>query len=276
MKNNLLFTVFIAAIVMISGCTSPPQGDKGSVTTAAGSKDTLKSETGTEDTNAGAEPGKGTTATAKTTATTAGSSSGGLLGDVKSEFKKLFSGRSVQYMVNYNTRIAQKGQAEMTGTMAYYLKGQDKVRIDSTLDSGGMGETRIYIIAKSAIMCTQQTGEWSCMKFPQGADSNPQDDLEQLQKDIDKSTVQMLPDRNIAGVNTKCFKVDVSSTAGSSVSTVSCMSGDGVPLYMESGNAEMSTVMEATKYTTSVSDADFTPPAEPQDLSQMYKDLPTG
>jgi len=139
-------------------------------------------------------------------------------------------------------------------------------------------ESRYYINKDDFVMCNRQGGEWSCMQIQKGQERQTEDvnkNMDELKKNVETHPVTRLPDRVIAGVNCKCFKVTVSinvpqakETGLSEFESTSCVSPEGIPLYTETRSESMTSIMEATKYSTHVSDADFIPPAEPVDMME--------
>lgn len=175
---------------------------------------------------------------------------------------KLNSGWKVTYQLS---GTGMQGTSEMS----QYVKGLDKLRTDV---SAAGTQTRTYLLGTNIYFCTN-SGEWSCMKF-----SIPQNDSSQLAADLEKnleanpSKYTVLPDgtMQIAGVSATCFKV-----ASEDGNVRYCVSNEGVPLYTkttaESGGKTVEFEMKATSYSTSVTDSDFSLPAEPTEFT-----LPSG
>ena len=257
MKKMILFAVFVTSILAISGCTSPPQG--------------------------GADTKASPTVGGKVSEST--SSGGGIAEDVKSGLKDLFRNRAREYVVAYDTTMTMEGTEQKAET-TYYTKGEDKIRMDTTTDVQGMGavESRFYMFPNQLVMCSKQSGQWTCMKMQQQEEStDPDQQMRDIEDNIDQSPVTRLPDRVIAGVAAKCYKMTTSikapeagETGMSSWETSYCISDDGVLLYSDSKSGNVHTVMEATKYSTTVSDSDFVPPAQPVDMMETLKNMSQG
>lgn len=251
MKNAII--VLCIAAVLFSGCSAPQEGAK-----------ETKDDTGKE---VSGEKG----ATQSTQAASGSEDSGGLLNDLKS----LVSLRPLQYMVDYKTETSMGGEQETDGRMAMYYKGEDKVRTDTWM---GDIESRYIMSGGEVVMCNKQAGEWSCMRMSQAEDRETEinRNMEELEDNLDTSEVAQLPDRVVAGAKCKCFRIKIKTTlpdaqkAGlSEWDHVYCISPEGVPLYSESTSEKTRMVMEATRYSTTVSDSEFIPPAEPKDMMEM-------
>lgn len=255
--GNVLFAIFLVTLLLAAGCNSPP-------------KENAQQTTSTQ--AAGQENAGQTVTTAASTAQTAGNS--GDSTDLNSQLKSLLQNGAKDYMAAYETTMTGSGQNDYKGEMDYYVKA-DKVRVDTLIRVQGMEESRFYLLSNDYIVCTQQGSDWACIKMPQQDSSkDPNQQSEDIQNSIDKSVVVKLPDRVIAGVTTKCYKITVTATANDvslgimpSGEYVYCISPDGVLLYSEGTTGGVHIVQEATRYTTHVSDSDFVPPAEPKDLT---------
>jgi hypothetical protein len=262
--NKILLAVFLAAVLLTAGCngTNTQQSNNG------GNTQTTAAAAVTQPTSSGGGSAQTTQTiqTLPTTQTTA-VSSGGALDDIKG----LLGMGLRQYMVVYQMTFSGQNQPGYSGTMTYYLKSDGKVRTDTSADQM---ETRIYVKAGSATSCTKQGEEWACYIIPVQQDqTDVGKNLEDAKNNIDTSPVTPLPDRVLAGVNCKCFKMTVTTKAPQEIvwDETYCLSPEGVPLYTEAKSASLQSVMTATKYSTQVSDADFVPPAEPQDLSKLMQ-----
>jgi hypothetical protein len=256
--KKIFFAVFLVILLTVAGCTSPPKQDD------------------VKDTTLGQETGNDDTGETVTTQANPNEDKPGIVTDLKAQLKGLFSNAARQYTVAYDTTMSGAGQEEYKAQMAYYIKGEDKMRVDTLADMPGAGESRFYMIDGSFIMCNKQGGEWSCIKMPQQKDvsQDPKKQAEDIQKDIDLSDISQLPDRVIAGVSAKCYKMILTITseeaknAGmSSWENIYCVSPEGVLLYADSNNENMHVIQEATSYKNSVADSDFVPPATPMDLA---------
>jgi uncharacterized protein YcfL len=274
-----IIAVLLVILLTIVGCTSPPKQDVVTDTTSG-------QETGKEDTGQTI-----TTVLEKETVTTQanpGEDKPNEATDLKAQLKSLFGKAAIEYTVMYDTTMSGAGQPEYKAQMAYYIKGQDKMRVDTLANMPGAGESRFYMIDGNFIMCNKQAGEWNCIKMPQQDSSqDPKKQAEDIQNNIDMSAISQLPDRIIAGVTAKCYKmvvtVSTQEAKNSGMSTwdnTYCLSPEGVLLYSDSNNQNMRVIQEATSYKTSVADSDLVPPAEPKSLVSgvpgMQAGQPTG
>jgi hypothetical protein len=255
-----IFAVFLVILLATAGCNSPPE-QNAAKDTAPSQETTQADEVKPVDT----KPDAGT--------------------DLKAQFTSLFTGGAKDYMVSYDTTVSGAGQPGYTAKMAYYLKGVDKLRVDTLADIPGAGDSRFYKVSESFIMCNKQGGVWNCIKMPQQQDSSqdPKKQTEEIQKNIETSEITQLPDRIIAGVSAKCYRMIVSvSTEEAKASGMSswdntyCVSTDGVLLFSDSMNDKTHIVQEATSYVKGVADSEFVPPAQPKDLASGIPGAPAG
>ena len=278
MMKKIFFAVFLVILLTMAGCNSPPEKKAvtdSTVATQAGQNDngqtvTTVSEEKTVTTQADAVQPVETIPAAGT--------------DLKAQLTNLFANVAKDYMVAYDTTISGDGQPDYTAKMTYYLKGEDKLRMDTFANIPGAGDSRFYKISGDFIMCNKQGADWSCIKMPQSdASKDPKKQTEEIQKNIQASEITQLPDRVIAGVTAKCYKMivtvntDEAKKSGmSSFDSIYCVSADGVLLFSDSKNNNMHIVQEATSYVKGVADSDFVPPATPKDLPSGIPGMPTG
>lgn len=177
----------------------------------------------------------------------------------------------LEYMVTYDAKTQAQGQ-NFNSEMSMYLKGVDKIRTD--VEAQGV-ETRTIIDGNKIYACNKATGSWMCFETEYETSSS-----EEMQSDIESNpesySVTELPDRVIAGANTKCFRVTVEEG-----NVDYCFSAEGVPLYIkttgETEGVSFMNEMTATKYSTTVADSAFDLPAEPGNLNDMLGgNLPSG
>lgn len=163
-------------------------------------------------------------------------------------------GGSQEYMVEYDFSAGEQNQQ-----MAMYKKA-DMQRIDAQ-------NTRIYMNG-DYITCMNQ-GEWMCYRIakdeyamPQGANTASQtESFEDSPEDYDFAFAGR---RMIAGENTFCYRI-----TGADTDVLACYTRDGIPMHTEMQAPEGEMVMTATSFSRSVSDSEFEPPAEPQDMSEL-------
>ena len=187
--------------------------------------------------------------------------------DAEKEFESLFGKRNLQWRIAYDINSAM-GDQQSTSQMTQYIKGEDRFRTDMTYE--GM-ESRMYFVEETYTMCTRQNGEWSCFKSePSDAEDTVDSTAWESEYEENEENYNILADgtKVVAGVTAKCYKIVDESNADAVVRY--CFSSDGAPLYMYFSDEESTSEMIATSYSKSVSDNDFTPPAEAQDFGSMY------
>lgn len=267
MKKTILFAVFAGLMLFTCGCTSPPS--EGGTSVPATEDKTVV--TVTEDSAAG---DVGTPAFIEKPAGD----------DIASEVMNILDNRMKQYTVSYETLVSMGGE-EFTEEMTYYVKGE-KVRVDTSYEmmDGEKGVSRIYILEDGMVMCMQEAGAgWTCMKMASSETGmkDPDEELAEMEENFESGEVSRLPDKVVAGVNTKCYRtfvsVGIQETADQGVGDVDyvyCLSNEGVPMYMEIKTGSMTTVQEAKTYRNTAIDSDFVPPAEPVDMAEAFRNMP--
>jgi hypothetical protein len=170
----------------------------------------------------------------------------------------LKAGKLTAYKVTYKWTVTTSGQTQ-TSEQTWYYKAP-KARFDF---SAGPGATfSVYTLPDGTYMCTGAGGQMFCQKGPAGSglDANPaaafglqfQDHPEQFNSSFQGS-------RSIAGQTAQCY--GVKSLAGTAFGDVtSCYSSSGVPLLTQIKGQGSEFTMEASSFSTSVSDADFVLP----------------
>jgi hypothetical protein len=278
MMKKLTFAVFLVVLLTMAGCNSPP--DQNAVKDTTPTQETGNDNGQTVTTVPGEEIATTLPEEIKPVDTKPDSGT-----DLKAQFMGLFTGGAKDYMVSYDTTVSGDGQPEYTASMAYYIKGDDKLRVDTLANMPGASDSRFYKVSGSFVMCNKQGGSWNCIKMPNQQDSSqdPKKQTDEIQKNMETSQITQLPDRVIAGVNAKCFQMIVSvnteQAKASGLSTwenIYCVSADGVLLFSDSKNDKMHVVQEATSYVKGVADSEFVPPAQPKDISSGIPGVPGG
>jgi hypothetical protein len=197
-----------------------------------------------------ATAGSVATSTQSTTATAPG---GPNIADV------LKAGKTTTYKATYTWTIAAGGQST-TSTQTWYSKAPNS-RFDYSIGQGA--SFSIYSLADGTYLCTIVAGSGFCQKASGQAafGQNPAADFAlQLQGDPSKFSATFTGTQSIAGQQAQCYKVQsIAAGAFSDVST--CYSSSGVPLKTTIGASGSTVTMEATQFSTSVADSDFTLPA---------------
>ncbi|MEK7216160.1 MAG: hypothetical protein AAB289_11235, partial [Chloroflexota bacterium] len=161
--------------------------------------------------------------------------------------------KAASFKVTYRVSGNAGGQA-MSGEQTVYVK-PPKTRVDLTAALGGQtGSMSMYSLPEGVFMCVSG-GQSFCTAAP-GSQPSVADTLKKnLSPDLAGTTPQ--GSRQVAGQSTSCFR-----TAVEGQTALMCMTSAGIPLYVESAGA----VMEATSFSTSVSDSDFNLPSQPMTI----------
>ena len=198
----------------------------------------------------------------------------GLQDELRQSFMS-FAQLEPNYHVTYDLST-QTTSESYTGTMDWYVMGQDNMRIDSTMQAQGMTvESRTYMLGEELISCMQQEGSWRCFLFSSDDDMFDADEgtgftesIDTWEEEVDALEFLETSTRTIAGEQATCFTfVDAGQTQEL------CYASSGALLYVASEFPQGSQVMEATSYSSSVSSSDFNPPAEPQDMAAMFEGM---
>jgi hypothetical protein len=173
--------------------------------------------------------------------------------DVRSEFANAMG--TAQYKVTYNVASSQGGAAgDLVMTQYVRAKSGDDYNFRTDVTVQGI-ETRSYITGGVVTSCTKFGGNWNCNEVDTNSmeTSNPSADAQAAAE----SDAQITRDgtKVVAGVNADCYKV-VNDDG-----TVRYCIGDGVPLFVETITSQGTNTVEATSYSKTVVDSDFTPPA---------------
>jgi len=224
--------VLAIALIALSACG-------GAATTTAG--------TTTAPTTAAAATQAAATAAAATTA------SGPSILDL------LKAGKATTYKATYKWSITAGGQTQ-TSEQTWYYKAPNS-RFDFT---AGPGATfSVFSLTDGTYVCTNAGGQAFCQKSGDQAafGQNPAADFAlQLQGDPSKFNASFVGAQTIAGQSAQCYSVK--SIAGGAFGDVTtCYSTNGVPLKTTINGQGTTLVMEATAFSTTVTDADFKLPA---------------
>ncbi|MEZ4503315.1 MAG: hypothetical protein R3C39_11875 [Dehalococcoidia bacterium] len=180
-----------------------------------------------------------------------GSASGGNPLDVLGLFG------DAEYQVTYNTE-GTSSEGGISGTMTIFQK-QDRQRVDlNTEQDGEAFEVTTINTPDGTIFCL--LSEQTCLSaaLPGGDPSAFATDFLDEVRDDPEVDLNPIGQRTIAGATAECFEATDPDGTGTT-----CISEEGVPLLVDFQGTDGSTwKMEATEYSTSVSDDDFEPPFE--------------
>src|SRR5712692_3299913 len=194
-----------------------------------------------------------TTQAARTAAPAASTASGPSILDL------LKAGKATTYKATYKWSITAGGQTQ-TSEQTWYYKAPNS-RFDF---SAGPGATfSVFSLADGTYVCTSAGGTAFCQKSGDQAafGQNPAADFAlQLQGDPSKFNASFTGSQTIAGQQAQCYSVK--SLAGGAFGDVTtCYSTNGIPLKTTINSQGSTLVMEATAFSTTVTDADFKLPA---------------
>lgn len=227
--------VLMAAAIALAACggAASPSAQGPAATTAAGAS--------------------GATSTQSSTTAAPATASGPNIADV------LKAGKATTYKATYKWSITAGGQTT-TSEQTWYYKAPNS-RFDFSAGPGA--SFSIFSLADGTYVCTNAGGSSFCQKSAdQGAfGQNPAADFAlQLQGDPTKFNASFTGSQSIAGQQAQCYSVK--SLAGGAFGDVStCYSSAGVPLKTTITSSGSTLTMEATAFTTNVTDADFKLPA---------------
>ena len=171
----------------------------------------------------------------------------------------LKAGKATTYKATYTWTVTAGGQTS-TSEQTWYYKAPNS-RFDFSAGPGAVFS--VYSLSTGTYVCTSAGGQGFCQKSADQAalGQNPAADFAlQLQGDPAKFNAAFSGTQSIAGQQAQCYSVK--SLAGGAYGDVStCYSAAGVPLKTTINSQGSTLVMEATAYSTTVADADFTLPA---------------
>ena len=212
-----------------------------------GSTTTTTSTTGATATNAVVATGT----TASATPSTAGASFGQLLG----------SARTGEYKVTYKLSAAGAGE------QSWYFK-PPKARYDFSTTAGGQSSVvSIFALPDGTYMCFGGTGIAAQCIGMSGLDTALQQNPAALfQQSMflhpEQFNAVLVETRQIAGQQAQCFDVKATVTVATLGDGRFCYSPQGIMLLQRFGAAGATLDMEATSFSTTVPDSDFTLPAK--------------
>ncbi|HEV2009820.1 MAG TPA: hypothetical protein VGS17_02180 [Candidatus Limnocylindria bacterium] len=201
----------------------------------------------------GATNAPATTVAASTQTTTATTAAGPNIADV------LKAGKATTYKATYTWSVTVGGQTTASEQTWYYKA--PNTRFDFSAGPGA--SISIFSLADGTFLCTNAGGSSFCQKSAQQAalGQNPAADFAlQLQGDPSKFNASFTGSQSIAGQQAQCYSVkSIAAAAFGDVST--CYSSNGVPLKTTITASGSTVTMEATAFSTNVTDADFALPA---------------
>jgi hypothetical protein len=167
----------------------------------------------------------------------------------------LKAGKLSSYKVTYKWTVTAGGQTQ-TSEQTWYYKAPN-ARFDFSAGPGSLFS--VFTLPDGSYVCTTAGGQSFCQKSPGGTglDANPAASFGlQLQDHPEQFNSSFQGTRSIAGQTAQCYGVK-SLAAGAFGDVTSCYSSAGVPLLTQIKSPGQEFTMEATSFSTTVSDADF-------------------
>lgn len=175
---------------------------------------------------------------------------------------------------NYRVSYEIENPKGSNAIIKQWFKG-NKSRIDTEMEGT---KARIYQLGEETTTCMNQEGNWSCFKLPEtqtipNVGIQGRERLEDIENNLEsyRNRITKIDNREIAGEETSCFRVNEAETSNY---WVSCYSNNhAIPLYMKGENSEGTWKMTATDFQPSVSDDDFNLPAKAESMPNMPGDF---
>ena len=195
-----------------------------------------------------------------------GAASAAPSGDADPKFADILrSGKAASYKVTYKFTSTGSGQSG-TSEQTWYFK-PPKTRLDMIGDDGYGGTTKIsmFFLDTGSFLCTEAGGDKSCLQVSADAAAGQNVGFE-IQDSLASGSFDgtFRERRTIAGQQALCYVVR--GAAALFTEGTFCYTQSGIPLLSTWATGGASFTMEATAFSTSVADSDFTLPATPQKL----------
>jgi hypothetical protein len=179
----------------------------------------------------------------------------------------LAASKTATYKITYKISASGAGAEGFSGEQTWYFK-PPRARFDFSLSQSGQALTIQYFTLPEGSFYCINIGQLRCMAA-QGVgspiDQNPAALAQRsLLDDPSSFGATLTGTKTIAGQTGQCYDVKASATtaAGFTAGTF-CYTKDGVPLLSQFSAAGSTFSVEATNYSTTVADSDFTLPAKP-------------
>lgn len=165
---------------------------------------------------------------------------------------------ATEFTVTYDQTIKNEGATQKLA-MTQYFGGPTKYRSDMTVQGH---ETRSYVLDKTFYACNDMSGAWQCLKIENQEQNTAS--FDNVESNPDKYDYTFKGTKTVAGALTYCYEIAVPPSV-----MTECFTKEGVPLYMKVTGSGADMEMIAKSYKTSVSDSDFSLPAEATDMNAM-------
>jgi len=226
MKKTVILIAAVLTVLLLAGCAQQQNQPPAN----SGGNDSGGNAPPEDNGQAGGEPGSP------------------IFGDFAAKFQ------SLKFKADYDvTSSASPETMKLTEFIGF-----GKFRMDLTAQGT---ETRFY--SPEGVTCINQAGQWACFNLPQQQTPPSEQVAGIVEAPADYDTTYD-GTMTVAGTTGQCFLIVKKSDP--SVKTRACFSGEGALLYSKTDTPQGSSTITATSFSTSISESDFTPPAEPQGL----------
>ena len=158
-------------------------------------------------------------------------------------------------------RVSTQLQVQaQTSEQTWYYKAP-KARFDFSAGPGSLFS--VFTLEDGTYICTTAGSQAFCQKSPGGTglDANPAASFGlQFQDHPEQFNASFQGTQSIAGQTAQCYGVK-SVAVGAFSNVTSCYSSSGVPLLTKMSSQGQEFTMEASNFSTTVTDADFKLPA---------------
>ncbi len=181
--------------------------------------------------------------------------------------------KTASYKATYKVSGTTNGQP-ITMEQTVYAK-PPKMRADMSMAAGAMS---MFVLENGTFMCTTATGRATCLQAGGIAAGQADTGMQargSVEANPDKYNFSSAGTKQIAGQTATCssLKPKVANSADFTEATM-CYSAQGVMLSMQMKSASADINYEATSYSTTVADADFTLPTAATSMPSMPSGIP--
>ena len=188
--------------------------------------------------------------------------------DVSTQLASLLgASKNATYKVTYKITASGGGADAFNGEQTWWFK-PPRARFDFTTSQGGQKLTLSYFTLPEGTFYCFNVGQIQCLTVAGVGSPLDQNAAAVAQQSLiaNPSGFGATPSagKTIAGQQASCFDVSNKAGAGGFDTGTFCYSKEGVPLLSTFSTAQYASwTVEATSYSTTVADSDFTLPAQP-------------
>ncbi len=172
--------------------------------------------------------------------------------------------KAASYKVTYRVSGTTGGQT-VSSDQTWYVK-PPKSRFDIY---AGADVVSTYVLEDGTYFCSRAGGQTVCLKMPAsqalGQNVGAQAD-QQVTGQPDAFDPNYQGTRQIAGQTGQCYVVRPKTAQAGFAESAFCYTAQGVPLFIQAKGQGFESTLEATAFSTSVSDDDFKLPAPARSL----------